>query len=100
MAMTTKSSRRLKACPLGRISALADWHDSARSVWSAPGLPALLNRECAPVLDSAGKPCALHTLRAIRLRVLCQGSFGSREEGVLNQGEMSLEAFMTTACPS
>jgi len=36
----------------------------ARSVWSASGLPALSNDVDPPVPDSAGKPDALHTLRA------------------------------------
>src|SRR5437879_8548729 len=36
----------------------------ARSVWSASGLPALLNASRLHVLDSAGKPDTLHTLRA------------------------------------
>src|SRR5262249_48244696 len=40
----------------------------ARSVWSATGLPALLKTGALRVLNSAGKPDALHTLRATVLQ--------------------------------
>src|SRR6267154_3299238 len=51
--------------------------DSARSVWSASGLPALSSTGNHSAFDSVGKPGALHTLRAIRLRLRCCAPFAS-----------------------
>src|SRR6266576_232629 len=46
-------------------------NSSSRSIWSATGLPALLNADRLCALDSAGKPVALHSLRELGLSLGC-----------------------------